>query len=83
MGMPADTMAVYDMTDPSKIIEFKVLQAERSSTDFCRIRIKQDLYFDFRNERLYSVVKSVILMEVIYMYDGVTVRGKKSFCRLE
>lgn len=83
MGMPADTMAVYDITDPSKIIEFKVLQAERSSTDFCRIRIKQDLYFDFRNERLYSVVKSVILMEVIYMNDGVTIRGKKSFCRLE
>ena len=83
MGMPADTAAVYDINDPSKIIEFKVLQAERSSTDFCRIRIKQDLYFDFKNERLYSVIKSVKLLEVFYLPDGRTVRGVAVFCRLE
>lgn len=82
MGMPADTMVVYDIEDPSKVLEYKVLQSERSSTDFCRIRIKQDLYFDFKNERLYSIVRSVTLMQVVRMYDG-TIRGQYPFCRLE
>ena len=80
--MPADTMAVYDVDDPSKITAYKVIQAERNPRDFNRIRIKQDLYFDFKNERLYSVVRSVTLMEVVKFYDG-SVRGQYAFCRLE
>lgn len=80
--MPADTMAVYDINDPSKITQYKVVQAERSSREFSRIRIKQDLYFDFTNERLFSVVRSVVLMLPVRMYDG-TIRGYMAFCRLE
>ncbi|MGQ0739040.1 MAG: hypothetical protein ACT4OJ_08295 [Bacteroidota bacterium] len=81
-GMSTDTIAVYDIDDPSKITTYKVLQAERSSSDFNRIRIRQDLYFDFKNERLYSVLKSVTLLEAIKFPDG-TLRGLRSFCRLE
>lgn len=81
--MPADTMAVYDINDPSKITEYRVVQAERSSSEFSRLRIKQDLYFDFKNERLYSVVRSVSLLQVYYLPDGRTVRGVALFCRLE
>ena len=80
--MPADTMAVTDPDDPSKITAYKVVQAERSSRELNRIRIKQDLYFDFKNERLYSVVRSVTLMEVVKFYDG-SIRGQYAFCRLE
>lgn len=80
--MPADTMAVYDVNDPSKILGYKVVQAERSSREFSRMRIKQDLYFDFTNERLYAVIRSVILMLPVKMYDG-TIRGYIAFCRLE
>lgn len=83
IGMPADTAAVYDINDPSKVTEYRVLQAERSSTDFCRIRIKQELYFDFKNERLYSVVKSVTLMQAFYLPDGITFRGVAPFCGLQ
>ena len=81
--MPADTMAVYDINDPSKITEYRVVQAERSSSEFSRLRIKQDLYFDFKNERLYSVIRSVQLMQVFYAMDGHTIRGISPFCRLE
>lgn len=82
IGMSADTMAVYDINDPSKIAAYRVLQQERNPRDFNRIRIRQDLYFDFKNEILYSVVRSVILMQVVRMYDG-TIRGSYAFCRLE
>ncbi|HUR67084.1 MAG TPA: hypothetical protein VMZ03_12110 [Chitinophagaceae bacterium] len=51
-GLPADTVGVYDIDDPSKIVEYRVVQSERSSREFNRIRIKQDLYFDFKHERL-------------------------------
>jgi hypothetical protein len=83
IGMSADTIPVYDVNDVSKVTAFKVVQEERSSTDFCRIRIKQDLYFDFKNEILYSVIKSVTILQVFYMPDGKTVRGLAPFCRLQ
>ncbi len=81
--MPADTIPVYDVNDVSKIVRYQVVQAERSSREFSRIRIKQELYFDFKNEKLYSVVRSVTLMQVYYLPDGSTVRGVAPFCRLE
>ncbi len=81
-GMAADTMAVYDDNDPDKITGYKVLQSERSPREFNRIRIRQDLYFDFKNERLYSVIRSVTLMLPVRFYDG-TIRGYIAFCRLE
>ena len=80
--MPADTMAVYDINDPSKINAYRVVQAERSSSEFSRLRIKQDLYFDFKNERLYSVVRSVVIVLVVKAYDG-SIRGTFPYCRLE
>src|SRR5258705_3300444 len=79
--MPSDTMAVYDIKDISKITEYRVVQAERSSSEFSRLRIKQDLYFDFKNERLYSVIRSVIIMLPVRSYDGIT-RGYMSYCKI-
>ena len=79
--MPADTMAVYDVEDPSKITEYRVVQAERSSREFSRLRIKQDLYFDFKNERLYSVVRSVTIMLLIRSYSGIEL-GYTPFCKI-
>lgn len=80
--MPSDTMAVYDINDPSKITEYRVVQSERSSSEFSHLRIKQDLYFDFKNERLYSVIRSVKIMLPIKSYDG-SIRGYTPYCRLE
>ena len=80
--MPADTVAVFDSEVPNKLIGYKVLQQERDSRDFCRYRIIQDLYFDFINERLYSVVKEVILMQMARLPNGM-ISGQYPFCRLE
>lgn len=82
MNNYADTMAVYDINDPSRIVAYSILHKERSSTELNRIRIKQDLYFDFKNERLYSVVRSVTLMMAVRLPDG-QLRGVMPFCRLE
>jgi hypothetical protein len=79
--MPADTMAVYAGDDPSIITEYKVIQAERSSGEFSRLRIKQDLYFDFKNERLYSVIRSVFIMLPVKSYDG-NIRGYMQYCKI-
>ncbi len=79
--MPADTMAVYDINDPSKITEYRIVQAERSSGEFSRLRVKQDLYFDFKKERLYSVIRSIIIMMPVRFYDG-SIRGYASYCRI-
>lgn len=81
-GMPADTVNVYDVDDPDKITARRVVHSERNPRDFNRIRIKQDLYFDFKNERLYSVVRSVILLQVARLQNGM-IRGQYVFCRLE
>lgn len=83
IGMPADTLMAFDADDPEKLTAYRVIQKQRNPRDFNRIRIKQELYFDFKNERLYSVIKSATLMMVIYAYDGKTVRGTAPFCRLE
>ena len=78
--MPVDTMAVYN--DNGEVSSYKVVQQERSSSDFSRLRIKQDLYFDFKNERLYSVVRSVVIMVAVRSYDG-SIRGYMPYFRLE
>jgi hypothetical protein len=79
--MPTDTLAVYDINDPSKITEYRVVQAERSSSEFSRLRIKQDIYFDFKNERLYSVIRSVIILMPVKSYDG-SIRGYMQYCKI-
>lgn len=83
MGMPADTTVVYDVDEPGKVMTYRVVQQQRNPRDFNRIRIKQELYFDFRNEKLYSVVRSVTLLRAFYSLDGRTLRGLAPFCRLE
>lgn len=78
--MPTDTMGVYN--DNGEVSSYKAVQQERSSSEFSRLRIKQDLYFDFKNERLYSVIRSVVIMLPVRSYDG-SLRGYMPYCRLE
>ncbi|HEY6062663.1 MAG TPA: hypothetical protein VIV35_03585 [Chitinophagaceae bacterium] len=78
--MPADTVA--DINDNGQITKYRVVQQERSSGDLSRLRIKQDLYFDFKNERLYSVIRQVIIMIPIRSYSG-NMLGYSPFCRLQ
>ncbi|MBK9570313.1 MAG: hypothetical protein IPO53_10655 [Chitinophagaceae bacterium] len=65
--MPADTIPAYK--ENGEVTGYRVVQQERSSSEFSRLRIKQDLYFDFTNERLYSVIRSVIIILPVKSYD--------------
>ncbi|HEV7780865.1 MAG TPA: hypothetical protein VGO58_06345 [Chitinophagaceae bacterium] len=79
-GMGIDT--VMDVDDDGNVTRYRAVQNLRSSSDFSRLRITQDFYFDFTNERLYSVVRSVVIVLPVLSYDG-TLRGYFPFCRLE
>jgi hypothetical protein len=79
--MPADTVPVWDVNDPSKLSGYSVIQAERNPDEFSRLRIKQDLYFDFKNERLFSVIRSVSIMLPVKSPDG-KIRGYMQYCRI-
>lgn len=79
--MPADTIPVYN-DNMDGISAYKVLKQERSSTGFSHLRITQDFYFDFKNERLYSVIRSVIVILPVKFYDG-SISGYMPYCRLE
>jgi hypothetical protein len=50
--------------------------------DLCRFRIFQRLYFDVTNEKLYSVIESIILMQAMYSVSG-TLMGYKPFAKLQ
>jgi len=80
--MLADTVMSYDPDHRDKLIAYRVVQQERSSREFSRLRIKQEFYFDFKNERLYSVIKSVKLMLVARNPDN-SIRGIYPYCLLE
>ncbi len=80
LGMAVDT--VMEMDENGNVSRYLAVQSERSPSEFSRLRITQDFYFDFTNERLYSVVRSVVIVSTILGYDG-SVRGYSPFCRLE
>jgi hypothetical protein len=79
--MPSDTVQVYDIIDPDKIKGYQVVQRERNPRELSRFRIRQELYFDFKNERLFSVIKSVTVMMPVENYSGIRM-GYIAFCRL-
>jgi hypothetical protein len=80
--MSADTVPVYDIADPSKFVRHEVVKISRNPDQLGNIRIVQEHWFDFKKEKLYSVVKEVIIMEEIYSRVGKTIIGWRPFCRL-
>jgi hypothetical protein len=82
IDIPANTLMAYNADDPEMLTAYRVVQQQRNPRDFNRIRIKQELFFDFKNERLYSLVRSVILMQFVRLPYGMII-GQYPFCRLE
>jgi hypothetical protein len=81
--MATDTIPVYDINDPAKLDRMEVVQKSRVPESLSRIRIEQEHWFDFKTEKLYSVIKSIILIEAIYLPDGNTIRGYRPFCEIK
>lgn len=78
-NMPVDTIPAYN--DNNEVTGYRVVQQARNSKEFSRFRIKQDFYFDFKNEKLYSVIRSVVIILPVRLYDG-TIRGYAQYCRI-
>ncbi|HYC39412.1 MAG TPA: hypothetical protein VEB63_02915 [Chitinophagaceae bacterium] len=77
--MPVDTLVEYDGAGNAR---WKTVRKERSLNAEYRFRIEQDFYFNAANEKLYSRVKSVLLMEPIFLPNG-QLRGYRPLYRLE
>ncbi len=78
-NMPADTIPSYN--DNNEVTGYRAVQQVRSAKEFSCFRIRQDFYFDFKNEKLYSVIRSIIIILPVRFYDG-TIRGYAPFCRI-
>lgn len=81
--MPVDTVPVYDSNDPGKLVRYETVKTSRNPDKLNRFRMVLDHWFDFKNEKLYSVLRSVMLLETFYLPDGKTIRGYAPFCILE
>lgn len=77
-NMPVDTVLV---TDNDKV-RYELVQNSLDLNSIHDIRIQQEWYFNFKNEKLYSRIKSVELYKRIYFNDGVTLRGTMLLCRI-
>lgn len=73
-GGSADTIPVYDVTDPTKIIQWKVVQKEFNLDDVVRFRIKEDWVFDREASRLFVRILGIAPLKMVYREDG-TERG--------
>lgn len=76
---PVDTVFIQDKD--GRYSQKTVVRLTKLS-DLCRFRITQKLYFDIANEKLYSVIESVVLMKAIYTHSG-TLIGYKPFAKLQ
>jgi len=54
---------------------------ERNPDSISQIRIQQEWYFDFKNEKLYSRIKWIDLVEKVYTSTGIFL-GTTPFCRI-
>ena len=79
----ADTLQVYDTAGSAEVFRLAVVKKPRDPDKLGRIRITQEQWFDFRNEKLISVILSVVMMEAVRTPDGQDIIGWKAFCRLE
>lgn len=75
----ADTVGASDAAGNMK---YKIVKAERSSTNFSLIRIYQDWYFDIPTAKLRSVIRCIELLEEIHTNYSGLFTGYRPFCRI-
>lgn len=77
-NMPYDTVVVYDL---DMNVTHQVVQQVLDASDFRSIRLEQDWYFDFKTQRLFSEVRSALLLVDVLAPNG-ELRGVRPFVRL-
>jgi len=79
MGKDSISVPVFDSN--GNIKGSMAISRERNPNSLSQIRVQQEWYFDFKNEKLYSRIKWVELLEEIYTSTGIDL-GTVSFCRI-
>ncbi len=72
---------VQDYDSSGEVKGTREVLYERNPDSLSQIRIRQDLYFDFKNEKLYSRIKWIELVEDVYTSQGIML-GSAAFCRI-
>jgi gliding motility associated protien GldN len=74
-GGVSDTVGVRDPNDPSKIIQYKVVQTSFNPDDIMKFRLKEEWVFDREASRMFVRILGIAPLKTIYLPDGVTERG--------
>ncbi len=77
-GMSKILVPVYN--EYGNVTGNKEVTMERNPNALSQIRIQQDWYFDFKNEKLFSRIKMVELIQDVITSTGVFI-GTTAFCR--
>lgn len=74
-GGTADTTAVYNLDDPTKIDKYVVTQTSFNPDDVMKIRIKEEWVFDREASRMFVRILGIAPLKTSYRQDG-DVRGE-------
>jgi gliding motility associated protien GldN len=66
----ADTVAKYDINDPSKITEYVVTRASFDAKSVVKIRIKEEWVFDREASRLFCRILGIAPLKTEYLPNG-------------
>ena len=74
-GGVRDTIGVTDPKDPTKIIQYRVVQSSFNPDDIMKFRIKEEWVFDREASRMFVRILGIAPLKTIFLPDGVTERG--------
>ncbi len=69
-GGPADTVAVRDVNDPSKIVEYRVTQSSFDPNAVMKFRIKEEWVFDREASRMFVRILGIAPLKTSYLPNG-------------
>ncbi|RYZ00569.1 MAG: hypothetical protein EOO11_01165 [Chitinophagaceae bacterium] len=72
-----DTVAVMDVNDPSRVVQYVATQSSLDPAELAVYGIEQSFYFDKKLQVLFSEVHKVTVKKLVYNDSG-TVRGRRA-----
>jgi gliding motility associated protien GldN len=69
-GGPADTVAVRDVNDPNKIVEYRVTQSSFDPNAVMKFRIKEEWVFDREASRMFVRILGIAPLKTTYLPNG-------------
>ena len=69
-GGDADTVAVRDVNDPSKIVSYRVTQASFDPDAVMKLRVKEEWVFDREASRMFVRIIGIAPLKTVYLPNG-------------